>query len=178
MSSRGNRASGLSKTQRLAVAALMAALALIFSYVEAIVPIPVGIPGVKLGLANLVVIIAIYDFGMRYAVGINVVRIIVNALLFTGPYGALYSLAGGLISMFVMWALKKTNAFSIIGVSMAGSVSHNFGQLLVAAVMISNLKIFMYAPVLVFSGIISGIIIGVLAYYIRKSLKFRPYRPQ
>lgn len=178
MSSQGKRASGLSSAQRLAVAALMAALALIFSYVEAIIPIPIGVPGVKLGLANLVVIIAIYDFGMKYAVGINVVRIIVNALLFTGPYGALYSLAGGLISMLVMWALQKTKAFSIIGVSMAGSVSHNFGQLLVAAVMISNLRIFMYAPVLVFSGIVSGIIIGILAYHIRRSLKFRPYRPQ
>lgn len=158
------------KTKRLAVSAVLASLGLIFSYIEAIIPFSVGIPGVKLGIANLVVIIALYIFGVSYAFSINVIRILVAGLLFNGAFGAMYSLAGACISLVVMIVLKKTKWFSIVGVSMAGGVAHNIGQLLMAAAIISNIKIFLYFPVLLFSGMITGIIIGILAHIILKKL--------
>lgn len=154
------------RTKRLALSAMFAALALIFSYVEAIIPFSVGIPGIKLGIANLVIIIALYEMNGKFALIINVVRILVAGLLFNGLFGALYSLAGGLVSLGVMWALRKTGLFSMVGVSMAGGVAHNLGQLLVAALIVSNMKMFLYFPILMFSGIASGILIGIVAYII------------
>lgn len=152
-----------SRTGRIAVSAMFAALALIFSYIEAILPLSTGIPGVKLGIANLVVILALYNMNLRYAMGINVIRILVAGLLFNGLFGALYSLAGGVVSLTVMWLLKRTGLFSMAGVSMAGGVAHNMGQLLVASALVSNLKMFVYLPVLMFSGIAAGILIGITA---------------
>lgn len=160
----------LSAGKRVAYTALLTALALIFSYVEAILPLSVGIPGVKLGIANLVVLVALYTLDFRYAFAVNVIRILVNALLFTGLFGALYSLAGGILSLLVMWLLSRTGLFSTVGVSMAGGVTHNIGQLLVASFIISDLRIFSYLPVLMFSGIISGILIGFLAHFVLRSI--------
>lgn len=158
------------RTKRLAISSMFAALALIFSYVEAIIPFSVGIPGVKLGIANLVIIIALYEMNFRYAFTINVIRIFVAGLLFNGVFGALYSLAGGIVSIIVMWGLKRTGLFSMVGVSMAGGVAHNLGQLLIASFIVSNLKMFLFFPVLMFSGIISGILIGIVAYVIDKKV--------
>ncbi|MEG0829262.1 MAG: Gx transporter family protein [Anaerovoracaceae bacterium] len=163
-------------TYALTLSALLATLALIFSYIEAIIPFALGIPGVKLGIANLVIIVALYLLGGRYAFSINVLRILVAGLLFNGIFGALYSLSGGLLSFAVMYLLKKTGLFSIIGVSMAGGVAHNLGQLLVAALLVSNFKVFFYFPVLVFSGILTGIFIGIIAYFILKKLPSRLLR--
>ena len=157
-----------SRTRRIAVSAMFAALALIFSYIEAILPLSTGIPGVKLGIANLVVILALYNMNFRYAMGINAIRILVAGLLFNGLFGALYSLAGGVVSLTVMWLLKRTGLFSMAGVSMAGGVAHNMGQLLVASALVSNLKMFVYLPVLMFSGIAAGILIGITASVINE----------
>lgn len=158
------------RTRKLATSAVLASLGLIFSYIEAILPFSFGIPGIKLGIANLVVIIALYTLGSSYALSINVIRILVAGLLFNGLFGAMYSLAGALLSFWVMLLLKKTNLFSIIGVSMAGGVIHNVGQLLIAAVMISNLKIFFYFPILLFSGMITGILIGIISHFVLRRL--------
>lgn len=158
------------RTKRLAISSMFATLALIFSYVEAIIPFNAGIPGVKLGIANLVVIIALYEMNFKYAFAINALRILISGLLFNGVFGALYSLAGGLLSLIIMWLLKKTDLFSMIGVSMAGGLAHNMGQLLVAALIVSNLRMFLYFPILMFSGIASGIMIGVVAYVIDRKV--------
>ena len=158
------------RTQRLATASMFAALAMIFSYIEFLIPFSVGIPGVKLGLPNLIIIIALYKMDTRYAFTINMVRILISGLLFTGAFGTAYSLAGGILSFLLMWMLKKTNLFSMIGVSMAGGVAHNMGQLLVASLIVSDLKMFLYFPVLMFSGLISGILIGIVAYVLEKKL--------
>ena len=158
------------RPKRVATAALLVTLSLMFSYVEAMIPSFVAIPGIKLGLANLVILVALYELDVRYAFSINVLRIIISGLLFSGLFGILYSMAGGLLSLFIMQALKKTNLFSVIGVSMAGGVFHNIGQLLVASFLISDMRIFIYMPVLLFSGIISGILIGIVSYYILKAL--------
>ena len=128
MSSRSNSSS---RTRRLAYSALLAALALIFSYVEVLIPFNFGIPGVKLGIANLVVIIALYYLGPRYAFTINMFRVIVAGLLFSGLFGCLYSLAGALLSFCMMLLTKKTGLFSVTGVSICGGVFHNLGQILV-----------------------------------------------
>ena len=171
MSSQINRNSGINDqrvrgTSKLATAAMLSCLALIFSYIEFLIPIDLGMPGIKLGLANLLIIIALYGLKWKYALAINIVRIILSGLLFSGVFGVIYSLAGGLLSFLVMAVLKRSGKFSIVGVSMAGGAFHNLGQIIIAALLVSNAKIFYYFPVLLFSGIATGIIIGFFAYYL------------
>ncbi len=156
--------------KKTAAAGLMTALALIFSYIEVLIPFNFGIPGIKLGIANLVVIIALYRLGCRYAFGINIVRVLVAGLLFSGLFGAVYSLAGALMSFAVMALAKKAEIFSVTGVSMAGGVAHNLGQILVAAALVENIRIFVYFPVLIFSGVASGAIIGIISYFMLRRI--------
>ena len=163
----------MTNAKKVTLSALMAALALIFSYIEMLIPFTPAIPGIKLGIANLVVIIALYHMGAGYAVLINIVRIFMAGLLFSGVFGIIYSMAGAILSMAVMTLLKRAGIFSVAGVSMAGGVAHNLGQILIAAFLVSNLSIFVYFPVLIFSGIISGAVIGVIATLILERLPGR-----
>ena len=149
----------------------MAALALIFSYVEAIIPYSPGVPGIKLGIANIVTVIALYKFGPKDAAAVSIIRIVIAGLLFNGLFGMLYSLAGAAVSLIGMILLKKTDLFSVVGVSMAAGVLHNLGQLLMAAALISDLRIFFYFPVLLFSGIAACILVGIVSAYILRSLR-------
>lgn len=158
------------KTKRLALSAILAAMAMILSYIEALIPVPVPVPGIKLGLANLIVIIAIYKLGFKYAFVINCVRIFTAGLLFTGVFGVIYSMAGGILSILVMYALYKTGLFSMVGISMAGGVAHNFGQLATACIIMSNIRLMSYFSVLLFAGMISGILIGIVAYMVTDKL--------
>lgn len=148
----------------------MSSLALIFSYVEAIIPFNAGIPGVKLGIANIVTVIALYKLSIKHAAIVSFIRIMVAGFLFSGLFGAIYSLAGATVSLIGMIFLKKTGKFSIAGVSMAGGVLHNLGQLLVASFLIKDLRIFFYFPILLFSGLASGIAIGIAATLIIRVL--------
>lgn len=157
-------------SRRLALSAMLAALAMIFSYVEALVPLPVPIPGIKLGIANLVIVIAIYKLGFRYAFTINCVRIVIAGLLFSGVFGMIYSFAGGILSIVIMYLLHRTGWFSMVGVSMAGGVAHNLGQLITASLIVENVRMMSYFSILLFSGLISGILIGVLASLIYSRL--------
>ena len=168
-SPRRNHRSENSSAKRVALSALFVALALIFSYIEAVTP-GVGIPGVKLGITNLVVVLALYKMNWKYAFTINIIRIVVSGLLFSGIFAMLYSLVGGCLSLLVMCLLKRTDKFSVVGVSMAAAVTHNFGQVLVAAFVIENMRMFLYFPLLLFSGIIAGIVIGILAWFLIKHL--------
>ena len=147
------------------------ALALIFSYVETLIPIHIGIPGVKLGLANLIVVIALYRMGVREAYVLSVVRVILAGFLFGNLFAILYSLAGGLLSLTVMVFLKKTEKFSVLGVSMAGAVFHNIGQLIMAAIVLESLSITYYLPVLLISGIVTGLLIGIVANEMLKRVR-------
>ena len=158
-------------TATIAHIALLTSLALIFSYVEAIIPYNPGIPGIKLGIANIVVIVALYKYSWQEAACINALRVVIAGLLFNGMFGMLYALAGALVSFVIILILKKTGKFSVIGVSMAGGVFHNLGQLLVAAALIEDVRIFFYFPVLLFSGIVCGIAIGVAGTLILRALK-------
>ena len=122
-----------SPARRVATLALLAALALMFSYIESLLPAP-GPPGVKLGIANIVVVIVLYRLSAPEAAAVNFLRVALAGLLFTGLFGALYSAAGACLSLVGMILLKKTNLFSMVGVSMAGGVLHNLGQLIVAEI--------------------------------------------
>lgn len=149
-------------TQRVTTYALLTTLALILSYVESQVPAFFAFPGMKLGLTNLVVMIALYRLGSRDAVMVNLIRICLGALLFGNGFSLAYSLAGGLLSGMTMILLKKTEKFSIVGVSVAGGVSHNIGQILVAMVLLGTWQVAGYLVVLWASGIGAGLVIGLL----------------
>ena len=167
-------------TNRIALCGIFTALALIFSYVEAIVPLPLGVPGIKMGFANIIIVVALYTMDAKTAFAINILRIIIAGLLFTGVFGMLYSLAGGILSFLSMLIIKKIKYFSILGVSISGGVAYNLGQILTAALIISNIKMFVYFPVLVLSGVVTGTIIGFISLNIINilpaSIKVRLHR--
>lgn len=148
---------------KVAYMGLFLALALICSYVESLIPFYFGVPGVKLGLTNIVVVMALYCIGAKESFLISMLRIILSGFMFSNMFSILYSLAGGLLSFVVMYLLKKTKKFKVISVSVAGGISHNIGQLAVAALVVSNYHIFYYGTVLIVAGIITGFIIGVIS---------------
>lgn len=150
-------------TVRIAWFGVFTALALIFSYVETLIPFQIGIPGVKLGLANLIVVVALYKMGGKDAMLLSVTRIVLSGFIFASLFSILYSLAGGLLSLAVMVILKKRGSFSVFGVSMAGGVFHNVGQLIVAMLVVETFSVAYYVPVLLIAGVITGFIIGVVA---------------
>ena len=151
-----------SKARQVALCGLLVALAFILSYVEALVPINLGIPGVKLGLANLVVLIALYTLDLRWAFTISVVRIVLAGLTFGGLFSMLYRLAGGLLSFVVMALLSRKNLLGTVGVSICGGVAHNIGQLLMAMLVLETGSVWYYFPVLLISGSVAGVLIGLL----------------
>lgn len=158
------------KRGRVAVFGVFTALALVFSYVELLIPINFGIPGAKLGLANLVIIIVLYKTDWKEALLLSVVRIVLAGFLFGNLFGILYSLAGGILSLAVMALLKRSGAFSIIGVSMAGGVSHNVGQLIMAMLVVETYAVGYYLPVLLIAGLITGTLIGIAGREMLKRL--------
>lgn len=156
---------------RAAYFGVFTALALIFSYVETLIPISFGVPGVKLGLANLLTVIMLYKRNAKEALLLSVVRIVLSGFIFTGMSVILYSLAGGLLSLLVMTLLKRTKAFSVIGVSIAGGISHNIGQLLVAMAVVETYQVGYYLPVLLIAGALTGLLIGIISSEVLKRLK-------
>ena len=156
---------------KVAYFGVFTALALIFSYVESLIPINLGIPGVKLGFANLIIVIALYKMSIKGAYILSVVRIVLAGFMFGNLFAILYSLSGGMLSLTIMCILKKTNKFSVFGVSMAGGVFHNIGQLLMAAIVLESVSIGYYFPVLILSGLVTGFVIGVVSHEMMNRLK-------
>lgn len=150
-------------SRKVACCGILVALAMIFSYVEVLIPISFGVPGMKLGVANLVVVAGLYFLKPREVLVISVIRILLMSWMFGNGMSLIYSLAGGLLSFMVMVLIKEKFGFGIIGVSIAGGVSHNVGQLLAAACVVQNTKILYYFPVLLIAGVITGALIGTLA---------------
>lgn len=152
------------KIKNIAFYGMMIALALVFSYLESFIPINalIPIPGVKLGLSNIVVLFALYTMKPIDAFVISVIRIFIAGLLFGNPMTIAYSFVGGMLSLLVMWLLKKTT-LSIVGVSMVGGICHNIGQLAVAVVLTETVRIAYYLPVLLLSGMITGLLMGLVA---------------
>lgn len=153
-----------SKVKNIALYGVMIALAMIFSYLESFIPINllIPVPGVKLGLANIVVLFALYTMRFGDAVVIAVIRVLLSGLIFGNPMTIAYSLAGSMLSIVVMYLLKKTD-LSIIGVSMMGGISHNIGQLIVAVILTSTVRIAYLVPVLLVTGMVTGLLMGVAA---------------
>ena len=156
-------------TYVIARIAVLTSLALIFSYIEAIIPYNPGIPGIKLGISNIVIVVALFRYGFKISFSVSIIRVLLAGLLFNGMFGALYSLGGAVLSIIIMELLKRTNIFSLIGVSLAGAVAHNIGQLAVASIVIEDVRIFFYLPVLIFSGIAAGIVVGIASTLILRN---------
>lgn len=151
--------------------ALLIALAMVLSWLESLIPISAAVPGMKLGLTNLVVLFALYRMRSIDAATISFVRVLLVSFTFGNAYAFAYSIAGAVLSLLIMLALKRSGRFSTVGVSIAGGVGHNLGQIIVAAFVLKTEKIFFYLPVLMVSGVAAGVCIGLLGGIITERLK-------
>lgn len=152
----------IKSTTNTALYGMLIALAFILSYIEYLLPINFGIPGIKLGLANIVVLVALYMMGYHAALVLTVIRVMLIGFTFSsGLYHIVYGLSGALLSFIVMAILHKSGKFSILGVSIAGGVSHNIGQIIVAMIILSKFMAY-YFPFLLIGGLVSGALIGIL----------------
>lgn len=157
-------------TKKTAQIGMLVAVAFVLGYVESLLPISFGVPGIKLGLSNIVVLLCLYEGTVKEAFGIAIVRIVLSGFTFGSLSTMMYSLAGGMLSFLVMFLLKKSNRFSIYGVSVAGGVSHNIGQILVAVCVLQTGLIMYYLPFLLVAGSIAGICIGFVGGILAKRL--------
>ena len=160
-------------SKRISFCGVMTALAIVFGYVEHLVPFPIGIYGIKLGLANLVVVVMLYTTKWYTAFSINLLRIFICFLLFGSATSLLYSLFGGILSFFVMLTLKSMSKehFSAVGTSICGAVAHNIGQIFAAVILLDEIRIAFYLPILIAIGAITGTLIGIIALPIIKQSK-------
>ena len=159
------------KAKKIALYGLLVTLAFILSYIESLFPLTLSIPGIKMGLANLVVIVALYKMGVKEAFSLSILRIILVGFTFGSPSTMMFSMAGGILSWLMMVLFKKSKLFSMTGVSIIGGIAHNIGQIIVSIYVVDNIKIIYYLPFLLVSGVITGALIGILAAMIMKRLK-------
>ncbi|MBS6397631.1 MAG: Gx transporter family protein [Clostridiales bacterium] len=158
------------RTEKLAYMGLLTALALIAGYIDFLIPLPIGIPGVKLGLANLIILWALYSMRPGEALVINGMRIFLSGFLFGSLSMILYSLAGAVLSFACMYLAKRSGRFSITGVSILGGVTHNIGQLLAAMAVLETNSLIYYSPVLLAAGVVTGLLIGIVTQEVHKRL--------
>lgn len=154
------------KTKKITVMAMTIAVAMILSYIESqIPPLFTAVPGIKMGLANIAVVFALYKLGWKEAGVISLLRVFLVSVMFSplGVMGLFYSLAGAVLSLLVMIGLKAAKLFSSVAVSVAGGVFHNVGQIIMACILLRTKEIVYYLPVLALSGIAAGVLIGLVA---------------
>jgi len=156
--------------RRTAFCGLMLALALIAGYVESLVPVPIPIPGIKLGVANSIVLILLYMTDIKSVWTVSISRVVLAGFLFGSMASILYSLSGAVLSLLMMMAIKKKDCFTMTGVSVIGGVSHNIGQLLMACLVLESSAVWYYLPVLLLSGCVTGSIIGILGKEVLKRI--------
>ena len=159
------------KSKRVALIGVISSFAIILGYIEMLISFGFFIPGVKLGLANLAIVTVMYILENKAAFAVNIIRVIISGILFANLFSILFSLAGALLSFGVMIVLKKTDMFSVMGVSIAGGVSHNIGQIIIAALVIETYSVVYYIPVIIIAGIITGTIIGIVSGILIKYIK-------
>ena len=159
------------ETIKIARMGLLVALSMILSYVESLIPAFVAVPGVKVGLANIVVIFALYTLGPIEALIVSLLRVILSSFLFGSVLSLLYSLSGALLSLGGMILMKKLKIFSTTVVSVTGGVLHNVGQILVACLVLETDVLLYYLPVLILSGVVTGAVIGIIASLVIKRLE-------
>lgn len=151
------------RPKSIALLGICAAIAMVLSYVESLIPVSFAVPGIKLGLANIAVIFALYKLGAKEAVAVSLVRIAWMAILFGNVMTLAYSVAGAILSLTAMILLKRSERFSTVGVSVVGGILHNIGQILVAMLIMETAQIIYYLPVLSVSGVAAGVAIGVVS---------------
>ena len=159
------------ETRKVARMGLLVALAMILSYVESLIPAFVAVPGVKMGLANIVVVFALYTLGPLEALSISLIRVVLSSLLFGSVLSMAYSLSGAILSLVGMILLKKIKFFSTMAVSVTGGVLHNMGQIVVACLVLETDVLLYYLPVLIISGTVTGAVIGIIASLVIKRLE-------
>ena len=157
-------------TRKIAYMGMFIAVAMVFSYVESLIPVNISVPGVKLGLANLVTIVVMFKMDVRSAWVISLIRVVLSALLFGNLSIMVYSLAGAVLSLLVMTLCMKLKIFGLLGTSILGAVSHNAGQIIMAAILMKSGNIMLYIPVLCISGTIAGICIGLAGAVLVRNL--------
>ena len=158
-------------TKKLTTLALMISFALILSYIESRIPAFVAIPGIKVGLANIAVIFTLYKLGVKEAITISVIRVVLVSMLFGTPLSLIYSLAGAFLSFSSMLLLKLLTPLKEVTVSVAGGVMHNVGQIIVASIILDTNMVLYYLPFLVLSGTIAGVAIGIASAMLIKRIK-------
>ena len=159
------------RTKKLTVMALTIALAMVLSFLESQIPAFVAIPGVKVGLANIAVVFALYKLGWKEAAGISLIRVLLISVLFGNFASLFYSLAGAVLSLLGMILLKQSEKFSAVAVSVAGGVLHNVGQILMACILLETDIIRYYLPFLILSGVLAGVVIGVVSAIMVQRIK-------
>ena len=157
-----------SRTRKTAVLGLFIALSLIFSYIESVIPVPLIVPGAKLGLPNTLILLVLYSYGAREAMLVNGARIVLSGFMFGNMFSIIYSLAGAIISFIVMFLVKRVRLFPMKAVSILGGVFHNVGQIFVAVFLVSGISVMTYLPVLLVAGVVTGLCNGILAEMIYK----------
>lgn len=158
----------------VALYGMFISVAAVMSYVESLIPLRLPAPGMKIGLANIVTVWVLYSMGIKPAAIISVLRVLLVGFLFGNLYSIIFSMAGAAASMGVMYALRKIKRFSIIGVSIAGGVTHNLAQTAVAMIVLENARIAYYLPALIIGGVAAGIAIGILGGILYKKIKILP----
>lgn len=161
----------LSDNRMTAMCGMFTAVAMVLSYLESLVPVFVAVPGVKLGIANIATMIVMYKLGVKPAVIVSILRIVLSSILFGNIAMMIYSFGGALLSIITMSLLKKAKLFSTVGVSVGGALAHNMGQLIVAVFVLENVKIMYYIPVLIISGGVAGAVIGIITANLIKRIK-------
>lgn len=156
--------------KKTAFCGLMLALALIAGYIESLIPVPIPVPGIKLGAANSIIVILLYSTDIKSVWLVSISRVLLSGFLFGSMASILYSLSGAVLSLFIMMVLKKKDCFTMTGVSVAGGVSHNIGQLIMAFLVLESEAVWYYLPVLMISGCITGSVIGILAKEIQRRI--------
>ena len=159
------------ETRKVARMGLLLALSMILSYVETLIPAFVAVPGVKIGLANIVIVFALYTLGDMEAISLSLIRVLLSSLLFGSVLSLLYSFSGALLSLVGMILMKKVKIFSTTVVSVTGGVLHTLGQILVACLVLETDVLLYYLPVLILSGTITGAVIGIIASLVIKRLE-------
>ena len=155
---------------KAAAGGIALATAMILSYVEALIPFKIGIPGIKAGLPNIIILFVLYKYGTGYAAAVSLLRVALAGILFGNAASVIYSLSGAVVSLVIMACLKKINLFSPAGVSVAGGITHNLAQICAAAIVMNTADILYYLPALIIGGTVSGALIGIMGSILIKKI--------
>ena len=160
-------------SNKIAIIGMLTALAMVLGYVETLIPINLGVPGMKLGLANLIVIIAFYLFDVKMGVVVSLLRIVLIAMTFGSISMMFYSISGAALSLICMILVTQIKSFSMVGISIIGGIMHNIGQIICASLVVRTNGVFTYLPVLMIAGVVSGMLIGIAASLV--IVRVKPY---